>query len=89
MFVEGLRKALLYVCMCDRKPKNATLSEHLHHIPAVMGAVGLGEQFEKQFDSYSKYNTSPSAVHCLIQPVIIPKELVSTAVDKMASSCSS
>lgn len=34
-------------------------------------------------------NISPSAVHCLMQPVISPKELVSTAVDKMASSCSS
>lgn len=31
----------------------------------------------------------PSAVQCLIQPVISPNELLSTAVDKMESSCSS
>lgn len=36
----------------------------------------------------SACSCSPSVVHCLMQPVIRPRALVSTAVVKMASSCS-
>ncbi len=42
MFVEGLRKALLCVHMCDKKPKRATLREHLHHITCCHGCNGFG-----------------------------------------------
>lgn len=51
--------------------------------------TGWQEQFEEEKTKQNFFLLVPSAVHCLIQPVISPKELVSTAVDKMASSCSS